>query len=337
MNAVSAIFPLQRTGAADALESDPLSDVFGTLRMRDAALFKVSAQAPWAVEQGSAKTVLPLIMPAASQLISYHIVVQGSCYARLASGGVIRLDPGQVIVFTRGDPHVLSSEPDPVAANRASSSPQAPLAARFGTGPVTAELICGFLGRDALSLNPLLDNLPPILIGHCAEGSGLPALRDLIGRAVGEATNERAGGQTVLGRLAELMFIEVVRQHFEQLPTEGQAWLAGLRDMFVGRALSLMHGNPGRPWSINGLAREIGLSRSEFAERFSSFVGVPPMQYLTRWRMQTAAGLLRERHNIALVANEVGYSSEASFSRAFKKVVGLSPAHWRQREGLLAA
>ena len=141
----------------------------------------------------------------------------------------------------------------------------------------------------------------------------------------------------VLGRLTELMLVEVVRQYVERLPAGHATWLAGLKDVFVGRALALMHSNPGRRWSLAGLAREIGLSRSLFAARFNALVGMPPMEYLTRWRMQTATGLLRDSVNIADVANEVGYSSEASFSRAFKKIVGVPPSRWRRRVDLLAA
>ncbi len=129
-----------------------------------------------------------------------------------------------------------------------------------------------------------------------------------------------------------LMFIEVVRRHLEGLPPEQAGWLAGLRDPFVGKALSLIHAKPACNWTIEELARDVGLSRSVLAERFNDLVGVPPMQYLAKWRMQVASGLLSSGHtNLANIAAEVGYGSEAAFSRAFKKMVGVPPSAWRRR------
>jgi AraC-like DNA-binding protein len=126
------------------------------------------------------------------------------------------------------------------------------------------------------------------------------------------------------------MFVDVVRRYLETLPEDRTGWLAGLRDRFVGRALAALHRNPGKDWSLESLAREVGLSRSALAERFTQFVGQPPMQYLTNWRMQVAAShLLSTTDSVAAVANRVGYESEAAFSRAFKKAVGTPPGEWR--------
>ena len=152
--------------------------------------------------------------------------------------------------------------------------------------------------------------------------------------AVAEATARRAGSEGVLGRLSELMFVEAVRMHLDALPGEQTGWLAGLRDRHVGRALTLMHGKPAHPWTIEELAREVGLSRSALADRFMHFVGQPPMHYLAHWRMQVAAGLLSSGGgSIAAIASDVGYGSEAAFNRAFKKLVGTPPAAWRRRQG----
>jgi AraC-like DNA-binding protein len=135
----------------------------------------------------------------------------------------------------------------------------------------------------------------------------------------------------VLGRLSELMFVDVVRRYLEKLPSDRLDWLAGLRDAFVGRALTSLHRNPSRNWTLQSLAREVGLSRSVLAERFAQFVGQPPMQYLTNWRMQLAANqLLSGTESVATVADRVGYESEAAFNRAFKKIVGEPPGPWRK-------
>jgi AraC-like DNA-binding protein len=137
----------------------------------------------------------------------------------------------------------------------------------------------------------------------------------------------------MLTRLAELMFVEVLRRYLEDVTEERGGWLAGLRDPLVGRALALMHARPGHRWTLAELALASSSSRTILAERFAALVGVPPMQYLTQWRMQLAAARLRASDaKVATVAEEVGYDSEAAFSRAFKKATGVAPGRWRARE-----
>jgi len=326
-------------GAADG---DTLSDVLRTIRMAGAVFFRVSARAPWVAQQLSRETVLQMMKPEADHMISYHIVTEGRCFANLVGGESIELTAGQVIVFTRGDRHVMSSDPQsridqlPRTANDLAPE-QLPFEAAFGnSGPVTVRLVCGFLACNGRPFNPLLECLPPVLVADASDGE-MSSLRELVRIAMDEASGSRAGGQSVLARLTELMFIEVVRQHVERLSPDPDNWLLGLRDPFIGRALAVMHRAPARSWTVDTLAREIGLSRSEFAERFGAILGVPPMQYLGKWRMQLAAGLLRDGFNIASTAAQVGYGSEASFSRAFKKIVGVPPSTWRYREDLLQA
>jgi AraC-like DNA-binding protein len=250
------------------------------------------------------------------------------------------VEAGEVIVFTRGDPHVLSSSPgmraDPIApdALAAAAGARLPLFINCGGGgPASARLVCGFLACDSQPFNPLLANLPPVIKSGDPKGDDNGWLGQFIRLAAMESADKRTGGESVLAKLSELMFIEVVRRHLEAMPPEQSGWLAGLRDPFVGKALSLLHGAPARNWTIEELAKEIGLSRSVLAERFADLVGIPPMHYLAQWRMQIAATLLTGgRANLAAVAAEVGYESEASFSRAFKKIVGVPPSIWRRRD-----
>jgi transcriptional regulator GlxA family with amidase domain len=149
--------------------------------------------------------------------------------------------------------------------------------------------------------------------------------------AIAETATRRAGGETVLSKLAELMFVEVVRQYIETLPKDAGGWLSGLRNPHVSRALALMHGRPAEAWTLERLAHEVCLSRSVFADRFAHFVQDSPMQYLARWRMQLATRLLeRPGVGLAQVAAAVGYESEAAFNRAFKKYVGAPPGAWRR-------
>jgi AraC-like DNA-binding protein len=130
--------------------------------------------------------------------------------------------------------------------------------------------------------------------------------------------------------MSELMFVEAIRRHIETLPTAQTGWLAGLRDPVVGQALAALHGEPAAAWTVESLARAVGVSRSVLAERFAEMVALPPMQYLALWRMQRASRLLLEGEPVAEVARAVGYESEAAFSRAFKKLVGEAPATWRR-------
>jgi AraC-like DNA-binding protein len=321
------------------MAADALSDIFRTVRMTGAVFFSVTAKAPWVAEQCSPEMVLPLILPGAEHMISYHIVTEGSCFASLLDTDAepIEIHAGEVIVFTRGDPHVMSSAPgmraDPMCADSLVDGIQLPYVVSFGgDGPTTAKVICGFLACDAGPFNPLIENLPRILVGSSTRGHGkIPCLSALVQFASNEVRDRRVGGEGVLGRLAELMFVEVVRQYLETLTPQQSGWLSGLKDPRIGRVLALMHANPARDWGLENLARDVGLSRSEFAERFANLVGVPPMQYLAKWRMQVASGFLNDNVNIATVAARVGYGSEASFSRAFKKIVGISPSHWRNR------
>ncbi len=192
-----------------------------------------------------------------------------------------------------------------------------------------AHFVCGFLGCDARPYNPLLAALPRVIRVSDHTGGTLAAYVQF---ALAESKEPRIGGQGVLGRLSELMFVDVVRRYLETLPADRRDWLAGLRDPFIGRALAALHRNPVRSWTIESLARNVGLSRSALAERFTQFVGRPPMQYLTNWRMQLAANYLRSgMESVAVIANRVGYESEAAFSRAFKKVVGTPPGQWRKQ------
>ena len=323
------------------MAADALSDVLKTVRLTGAAFFDVVAKAPWVAEQPPREMILPKILPGAEHLIAYHVITEGRIFANIVGEEPIALEAGDVIVFTRGDPHILSSSPgmraDRAAPNAldAFAATQLPFFINYdGGGPASAKFVCGFLACDAQPFNPLLDNLPPVIKAGDRQGSDTPWLSQFIRLATIESADKRAGGESVLAKLSELMFIEVIRRYLEALPPEQAGWLAGLRDPFVGKALSLMHGDPARNWTIEDLAKEVGLSRSVLAERFTDLVGMPPMQYLAKWRMQIASELLSGGSaNIATVAAEIGYGSEAAFSRAFKKMVGVPPSAWRRRPG----
>jgi AraC-like DNA-binding protein len=320
------------------MSADALSDVLKTVRLTGAVFFDVVARAPWVAEQPAPEKILPKVLNGAGHLIAYHVITEGRCFSNIVGQESIPVEAGEVIVFTRGEPHVMSSNPgmratpNPDAMYDAGAAHQ-PFFANLGDeGPIVAKLVCGFLACDAAPFNPLLDNLPPVIKVAAGKGTETYWLSEFIKVATAETGSKKAGSEGVLSKLSELMFIEVVRKHLESLPEEQTGWFAGLRDPSVGKALSLIHAQPSCDWTIEALARDVGVSRSVLAERFTALVGIPPMQYLGKWRMQIAAGLLNSgQTNIANVAAEVGYSSEASFSRAFKRFVGSSPSEHRAR------
>lgn len=309
---------------------DPLSDLLRVVRLDGAHFFAVEAADPWSIETPPATELSPRIMPASEHLISYHIVTSGRCCGGLVGEKQAELAAGDVIVFPHGDPHLMSSAgvrlgPPGVTHE---SPDRYPFTVFHGEGDTPmGSLVCGFLGCDRRPFNPLLSALPRQM--HL-RGMSNTGLGDFVRRVTEESRLGRPGAESVLTKLAELMFIEVLRRFLDELQPGQTGWLAGLRDEVVGRALSLLHERPGHPWTLAELAKESGASRSQLAKRFTELVGQPPMQYLAQWRMQVAASLLAQGNaKVAAIGEEVGYDSEAAFSRAFKKATGLAPGAWR--------
>ncbi|HEX2672567.1 MAG TPA: AraC family transcriptional regulator [Polyangiaceae bacterium] len=319
--------------------TDTLSDVLRAVRLTGAVFFAIDASNPWVTEAPPASAIAPHIMPGVEHVIEYHVVKSGSCWGGIVGEPAVLLEAGDVIVFPQGDAHVISSAPgmratlDLTPHERASRSPLPIAISIDGGGSERAQMICGFLGCDARPFNPLLATLPRVihLRGTGENGS---VLRHLVELAVAESGAPKAGSDCILSRLSELLFIEVVRRYVAALPTETVGWFAGLRDEQIGRALQKLHQKPAHPWSLEELAKEVGMSRSMLAERFTYFVGVPPIQYLAQWRIQLTAGLLRSNNSgLAEIAERVGYGSEAALSRAFKRWVGVAPAVYRRGTG----
>ena len=318
---------------------DILSDVLTAVRLKGAVFFDVEASVPWVAEALPAKATASAILPDAEHVIEYHVITGGSCWASVIGHDVapIHLMAGDVVAFPQGDAHILSSapgmrgDPGPDPSVVPGEIAQLPVMLNIdGGGSERAHLVCGFLGCDSRPFNPLIEALPPMMHIRSSGAAHGSWLKEFTRFAVMEAGEKRMGGNGILSKLGELMFSEMVRRYVESLPEESRGWLGGLRDRHIGRALSLMHAQPTRDWTLDQLAKDAGLSRSSFAERFTDYVGIPPMQYLQKWRLQIAASRLKDGDaNIATIAADVGYESEAAFSRAFKRVIGVSPAEWR--------
>ena len=316
---------------------DVLSDVLRAVRLTGAVYFDVTARAPWVAETPATAHICADIMPEFEHVIAFHIVLDGGCWAQLAdhSEPAVCMNAGDAIILAGGEPHYMGSEqgvratPDMSLYYRPKDRPLPFILNELGGTGTPARFVCGYLGCDARPFNPILGALPRLL--HVRQADTGDLTHDLIRAALQELERPRPGGETILSKLSELMFLRAVRHHIDNLPTEAKGWLSGLRDSHVGRALHLMHANPADPWTLDLLAREIGLSRSAFAERFTELMGTPAMHYLANWRLQIAAQLLEGKNmSIAQAAAQVGYESEAAFNRAFKKRVGLPPGAWRR-------
>lgn len=323
--------------------ADALSDVLETVRLTGAMFFVVEARAPWTAASPDGSALAPVILERAQHVVSYHVIVEGRCWAQMAGSSPTPLEAGDVFVAPHGDAYALASAPDMkndlsveemLGWFRLMASGELPSVVREGgEGGKSIKVICGFLGCDALPFNPALAALPRLMHLRGAHAGGADRLRALIDFVSAEARDQRAGRRSVLLRAGELLFVEVVRGYLATLTTENAGWLAGLRDPLVGRALALLHGASSRDWTLDDLARACGASRSVLAERFTHFVGEPPIHYLARWRMQRAAAMLTASNaKVSAIARQVGYDSEAAFSRAFKKHAGASPDAWRRRQ-----
>jgi AraC-like DNA-binding protein len=321
---------------------DALSDVLRVVRLNGAVYLDGEFAAPWCVIGRAEDPLCSQFLSCTERVLSFHFITGGVCWARLPDdpASAIRIEAGEIVVVPQGEPHILGSATNlkPVSSSRVLATQIQAVPGQImklthgGTGPVT-RMVCGFLGGENVLGNPLLNALPR-LFKVDMRGTRAAWLQSSMQFAAQEAAQMRSGSTTVLGKLSELLFVEAIRRYIDTLPDEQTGWLAGLRDRFVGRALTLLHGRPAHTWTVEDLAREVGLSRSALAQRFTDLVGMPPMQYLARWRLQMAAQQLRSgEKQVAAVAEDVGYDSEAAFNRAFKREFGMPPATWRRTQG----
>lgn len=333
---------------------DVLSEVLRVVRLSGAIHFRGEFTQPWAFSSSPPEMLAARLKLPEGSVTPFHVFVEGSCVVTSGKLPPIRIETGDVIIFPRGDQHVMASDPRiaPVPIKdiySRSSTEEITVLSYGGSGPL-ARFICGYLHSDQ-QFDPLLKSLPALLwvrvrnnaltletlddagrhvqsIEHRQEAEWWQAsLRYLISEVAAPGPGNRA----VLARLAESLFVEVLRWQFRYAPQGHGGWLAGLHDPQVGRVLSLLHALPNRPWTVDELAKEVAISRAALAKRFVDVVGQSPIQYLAGWRMHMARHLLRESTlGIGEIAGRVGYDSEAAFNRAFHRIVGSPPATWRQ-------
>jgi AraC-like DNA-binding protein len=336
---------------------DVLSDVLRVVRLSGAVFFTAEFSSPWALESPNPELLASVVMPKADCLVLFHILTEGSCFVECAGVRPVKMCAGDVVIFPHGETHTMRShataKPTPLGSVLSQVSTDGLPQVVYGGGGERTKFVCGYLNCDQ-RFNPLTAALPTILLVRSGDGYAAVEAIDRKGMrparvpggsrtwlgttlkfTVSEAKAARPGNSAMLGRLTELMFVEILRQYMQQLPADQDGWLAGLNDVHVGKALRLMHANPERNWTVGELAREAATSRSVLAQRFTELVGESPMRYLATWRIQVAKQMLREGRNIGQVSAQVGYESEAAFNRAFKRTTGSPPANWRRK--LLAA
>jgi AraC family transcriptional regulator, alkane utilization regulator len=319
---------------------DALSDVLRVVRLSGAVYLNGEFTTPWCLFGQADAALCAAFLPGSERVISYHLITEGSCSARLASdpASAIQLNAGELLVVPQGEAHIFGSTLDlspaqagPLLVTQLETAPGQVMKLSYGGGGAPTRVVCGFLACDDTLCNPLLSSLPRLFKIDMRDDPQSAWLESSLRFAATEAAQWRAGSATVLARLSELLFVEAVRRCIDALPADRKGWLAGVRDRFVGRALSMLHAQPGYCWTVDELARKVGLSRSALAQRFTDLLGQPPMQYLARWRLQIASReLLIGTRSLAAVAEEVGYDSEAAFNRAFKREFGMPPAAWRK-------
>jgi AraC-like DNA-binding protein len=316
---------------------DALSDVLRVARLTGGVFLRAEFFAPWCIASRLTPEHCAPVLGPASHMMIFHYVAEGEAHIRVEdkSGEDLLIGTGEVVLLPRNDVHLLGSDLNlPAVPGKEIIQPPKDgglFSIHHGGNGKRTRMVCGFLGCASAEGNPVISSLPPLLRLKLERDGAAEWIRSTFQYAAEEVSVGRPGSETVLAKVSELLFVEAVRRYAENLPDGQTGWFTGLREPHVARALALLHHDIARHWTVDDLGREVGLSRSALADRFNRLIGVPPMQYLASWRMQVATERLRTTSaSLAQIAESIGYDSEAAFSRAFKKTLGVAPATWRR-------
>lgn len=314
---------------------DNLSLVLDSLRLSGAVFLQGKFSSPWCISSQVDAGDCEPFMAVPAHIITYHLITEGKLEVSVDGNNPITTQAGELIILPQNNPHLMGSDLslNPMSASELVQTVDGSSIGKmiYSGGGDEAKIVCGFLGTNERD-NPLICNLPPIIkldltdsnFGAWVKGSLKYALDELI---VGDAS-----ANTALQKLAELLLSESIRCYMREYGDVMQQWLKGLSDPYIGKALALIHSRLPYPWTLESLAREVGLSRSALSDRFSMYIGLPPIRYLNQRRLHVAADYLRDtKKQIGLIAQEVGYEAETAFSRAFKRELGASPLEYRKR------
>ena len=315
---------------------DVLSEVLKVVRLQGALFYNGEFSSPWCVNASSARALARQFAPGAEHVIMFHLLTEGRAFVRLESGEREDLAAGDLVTIPHGTPHVMGNGKSLQAVNDSEALAeiieQGLNPWRIGGGGEVTKFVCGYMACEPELSKVFLAGLPPLFKVSIRNDAAGQWLENSIRFSVDHAERFSAGGEAVLSKLSEVVFIEALRAFIARLPQEQTGWLAGSRDVEVGKTLALMHRKPEHPWTLADLAKEVGISRSVLAERFRHYLGETPIAYLTRWRLQLGAQMLRStNYSVAQIAAEVGYESEAAFNRAFKRDYGAPPARFRNQ------
>ena len=313
---------------------DALSETLRVVQLIGAIFINARFSAPWCYQSPRADFAAPLLEPGAERVVIFHLITEGECYVELDGEPPLRLSAGDTVLFPQGHAHRMCSQPGLAPATGAPLErvlAHRPRQLVYGGGGAVTRLVCGYLACDARLARMLLTGLPPVVCANVRGSSAGNWLEASVRYALNEARSPRPGGAGVLAKLAEVLFIEVLRLYIAEQGASCTGWLAGVRDPVVGSALHALHKRPEHAWTLEELAHTAGASRSVLAERFQYLVGSSPIQYLTQWRMVLASNLLaRSSAPMARIAEAVGYQTDTAFSRAFRREFGTPPAAWRR-------
>jgi pimeloyl-ACP methyl ester carboxylesterase len=317
---------------------DALADILSSMRLTGGVVIDAELAGPACLVSQFTKDHYAHFFAEPAHVIAYHYVRAGRIWVEVPGEAPAMAEAGCTIVLPRNDKHLVYSEPGlPAIASETliEAGPKGePARIRIAGDSEPTMLYCGFLG-SATPESALIQSLPSVMLVHARDTSSSEWLQSSLRFASEQMLR---APPAVVARLAELLFSEAVRRYVEELPEDGGGWLAGLRDPGIARALSIIHNRYAEPLSVEALARDVGMSRSAFADRFTTLIGETPMRYCARWRMRLAGNLLRDgRSSSGNVAYEVGFNSEAAFTRAFKREYGEPPATWRRKIEMLGA
>jgi AraC-like DNA-binding protein len=317
---------------------DALSETLRVVRLVGAIFINARFTAPWCYQSPRADSgaAARLLEPSAERVVIFHLITEGECFVEMDSESPMHLNAGDAVVFPQGHAHRMCSTPglEPAKGARLETVlSRRPRKLAYGGGGRATRIVCGYLACDARLARMLLSGLPPVLKVSVRGSNAGAWLEASVQYALAEARSPRPGGAGVLAKLAEVLFIEVLRLYMNEQSAGRPGWLAAVRDRIVGAALTELHARPAHTWTLEALARAAGTSRSVLAERFQQLVGSAPMEYLTQWRMLLAANLLcGSNAPLARIAEDVGYQTDTAFIRAFRREYGMPPAAWRRRQ-----
>ncbi len=298
---------------------DVLSDVLDTVRLTSAVFAQVGLSDSWGIRARP------------REHFAFHVISRGCCWLEVGGLAPIEIAAGDVVVLAPGREHTVRSALDSPVRDIADLMADGALCRPVDAGSHATNLVCGSFSFEGMHGNLLLPVLPVVLHVRASAPDAGPWLAQTLGLLSHESFAGRPGSATVVNRLCDALFVYVLRSHLATLTAQQANWLHALEEPQIGAALGLIHEHPGEAWTVPTLASRVGMSRSAFAARFTKLVGEPPMRYLTRWRVQRAAAMLRAADiGIDEIAGTLGYDSPVAFSKAFKRSIGIPPGAYRR-------